>query len=612
MPSAALPAAASQVQPRAPAPAGSTRHYVPLLLAWIFGAAYIWIFLLRQWVPHDEGAFADMAARILRGEIPHRDYLDLYTGGLAYLHAFAWKIFGRDLAAFRYVLYAFALAWLPALYYIATRFVRPLIAAALVAVAVTWSIPNYPAAVPSWYNLFFATWGTAALLRYTENSQRRWLFVAGLCGGLSFLAQVSGLFFVFATVWFLVYRCQNASSENRSRIGISLRVVTIMIVGSAVARVVFGSFTARTVAYYIAPSMILTGLLLARELRCFRTRTGGSANQFLREMSVFAAGVLVPVAAFLLLYIHGGLADFVRGVFILPAKRMQFAQADPPPVWAIAVAAAVWAACAVVLSARRRVFVALSAAALFGLLLCAYWQDWALQSVWQSMSAAIPLIAIAAAAIVGKSERVFLLAAVTALCSLVQFPYSVPLYFCYVVPLVVLTIAALFATRLRASVAGTVVVLVFFAYAGVALLNPASIYTLADHYEHVTVNSHLTADGGQKIRMLPDQAALYNAIVSVIQQHTRGEFIYASPSAPEMYFLSGRRSPAPWTFDFFDDRSADPAFVSSMLEEHAVNAVVVNTQPDFDPAPTPEMMAMYSRLYPHAQRFGHFEVRWRE
>src|SRR5690242_7360839 len=109
MPSAAPPATASQVQPRAPAPAGSTRHYVPLLLAWIFGAAYIWIFLLRQWVPHDEGAFADMAARILRGEVPHRDYLDLYTGGLAYLHAFAWKIFGRDLAAFRYVLYAFAL-----------------------------------------------------------------------------------------------------------------------------------------------------------------------------------------------------------------------------------------------------------------------------------------------------------------------------------------------------------------------------------------------------------------------------------------------------------------------------------------------------------------------
>ena len=30
--------------------------------------------------------------------------------------------------------------------------------------AVFWSVPNYPAAMPSWYNLYLATGGTLALM----------------------------------------------------------------------------------------------------------------------------------------------------------------------------------------------------------------------------------------------------------------------------------------------------------------------------------------------------------------------------------------------------------------------------------------------------------------
>ena len=42
----------------------------------------------------------------------------------------------------------------------AARFVPPISAALVTAVAVAWSVPNYFASMPSYYNLFLATFGT--------------------------------------------------------------------------------------------------------------------------------------------------------------------------------------------------------------------------------------------------------------------------------------------------------------------------------------------------------------------------------------------------------------------------------------------------------------------
>ena len=573
---------------------------------------WIRIFLLRQWVPHDEGAFSDVAGRILRGEVPHRDFLDLYTGGLGYLNAFAWKLFGHNLAAFRYMLYLFVLGWLPALYYIATRFVPPLIAATLVVIGTAWSLPNYPAAVPSWYNLFFATWGTAALLRYTERPSRWWVFLAGVCGGLSVLIKVSGLFFVFAAALFLVYRNQQENGGGGDRMARLLRCSVAVAVLVVCVRILAGWLTPRTVVFFVAPVTIVVATLLGRELHALRSRSGGMADSFTSDMFVLAAGVAVSVASFLTIYLHGGLGAWVRGVFVLPALRLQFAQADPPPLWGIAVSAGVLLLCGMVATSRKLGVRAIGAAALFTALLVAYRQEAAFQSIWLSLSAAIPIATLVGAFIVLRgNERLFLLTAVTALCSLVQFPFSAPVYFCYIVPFVVLLVAATIATRPQVSSAGAIVVLAFFAFAGLALIDPGDIYTLGDHFEKPVLSGHLQATGAENLRILPQQAALYNAMIPVVVDHARGDFVFASPSAPEVYFLSGKRNPAHWTFDFFDEHATDPAFVHSMLEAHRINLVVINTTPDFDPAPTDEMMALYTRLYPHSQKFGRFEVRWR-
>src|SRR4030095_10014222 len=120
------------------------------------------------WIPHDDGMLAQIAERVLAGELPHRDFDDPYTGLLGYLHGLGLLTFGPSLRSLRLVLFAFTVAWLPAIYLVTRRFVPPLGAVLVTALALTWSVPNYFAGLPSYYNVFFATFGMLALVRHVE------------------------------------------------------------------------------------------------------------------------------------------------------------------------------------------------------------------------------------------------------------------------------------------------------------------------------------------------------------------------------------------------------------------------------------------------------------
>jgi hypothetical protein len=191
---------------------------VVLLTVLVVSALYVAWHLNRGWMPYDEGALAQSAERVLQGELPHRDFDEIYTGGLAFLNAGAFRLLGITLLPMRLALFTVFLAWIPAVFAIASRFVRPAAAGAIAFLAVGWSLPNYTAAMPSWYNLFLATFGVLALFRYLEDGRMRWLLLAGLAGGLSFLVKVVGLYYVAGVVLFLVFQAHAAS---RARAGAS-------------------------------------------------------------------------------------------------------------------------------------------------------------------------------------------------------------------------------------------------------------------------------------------------------------------------------------------------------------------------------------------------------
>ena len=115
----------------------------------LIAGTYVGRHLDSGWVPADDGILAQSALRVFHGELPHRDFTESYTGGLSLIHALAFRAFGVNLMSLRICVFLFVLLWIPAVYYIALRFTTALGAGMVTLLAVSWSFPNYPAAMPS-------------------------------------------------------------------------------------------------------------------------------------------------------------------------------------------------------------------------------------------------------------------------------------------------------------------------------------------------------------------------------------------------------------------------------------------------------------------------------
>ena len=66
-----------------------------LLGAWVLVLGAVALRIDQGWVPHDDGAFAQSAERVLDGQLPHRDFTELYTGGMTLLNAMVLAVLGH-------------------------------------------------------------------------------------------------------------------------------------------------------------------------------------------------------------------------------------------------------------------------------------------------------------------------------------------------------------------------------------------------------------------------------------------------------------------------------------------------------------------------------------
>ena len=62
---------------------------------------YVGVHIGRGWVPADDGTLSQSALRVLHGQLPHRDFGEIYTGGLSFIHALAFRAFGVNLMSLR-------------------------------------------------------------------------------------------------------------------------------------------------------------------------------------------------------------------------------------------------------------------------------------------------------------------------------------------------------------------------------------------------------------------------------------------------------------------------------------------------------------------------------
>jgi hypothetical protein len=590
---------------------------VVLVAAGIYSGVHIG----RGWVPADDGTLSQSALRVIEGQLPHRDFGEIYTGGLSFIHALAFHVFGVNLMSLRICVFLFFLTWLPAVYCVALRFTSAVGAGAITLLAVAWSYPNYPAAMPSWYNLFFATFGAAALLRYLEVRTRRWLFVAGVCGGLSILIKVIGAYYIAGVLLFLAFLEQSESAEGGSwrnswpYRGFSGGALLLFL--ATLAHMLRTRLGTPELFQFVLPSAVIVGLILAGESSA-RADTARRFQKIFAWVTPFLCGVLTPVIVFLIPYMRSGMVGrLFSGVTSSAISRAAGLGVIRPvgvegilyvlPLVGVVAAAMYWdkfqgkaVGGALILAA---VVLAVRATQRFAIV----------KGIWLSVAALTPIVVLLGAALVWARRRldgrtkierqqVVLLISLAATCSLVQFPFAAPIYLSYAVPLTLLALVAIVhvGRRQRGTYALAAAVGLYLAF-GVVSLVPRCIYELTYVVGHMDPMQSPRA-GGLKI----DGAGFFDDLAAFLREHSPNGLMFAGNDCPELYFLSGLKNVAQ------DDGGEPPEEILKAVQSDDLNLVVINDGSYFPGAAmSPQVRAEVARRFPHRKRFGIFQVFWK-
>lgn len=594
---------------------------------------YMSFFIWRGWIPHDEGLLAQTAERVLDGELPHRDFDDCYTGGLAVLYAAAFQAFGVKLTSIRILFFLAAAATVPLMFSLARRAVSPRAAALCTLLCLTWSVPNYFAGMPSWYTMFLSVTGIWALARFFDSGRVTWIVLAGACGGLALLVKVTGLYFIAAALIALVYHEQRRARETYGPDALRSSVMlvrTVLVAGgllACVALLLRRMWQPMDVIYFVIPTVAIGEVIVWHEWRVARGPTWPRFQQWSLFWGLFGFGVALPVACFLVPYVvRGGVIDLYLGVFVRPAERFELAAFEMPKLITL-VTAILWLvplACARALGSTRTVSAAVFGASFTMLagvaLLWACRYPLGYDVVWCSARSALPLIVTAACILIvldgraaethpRRMELLFTLASSALLLSLQQFPFALAIYFLYGAPLLILTavyiLAGLCPERQRV---GWCLAWFYLAFS-VLWMNPAFNLGLTKGYVRDARQIELTRAG----LIVPDgHAQLYESLVKLIQQHSSpGNDILAFPDCPEVCFLAERRNPTRRLFDFLTPVNFRADDITHILENESVSVVVIHLEPEFSGHVEPELVRLVQRHYPARQRVGQFVVHWK-
>jgi hypothetical protein len=623
-------------------------HGLVPLLTILICALYAEFFVLKGWLSFDEGMLGQTADRVWRGELPHRDFHEPYTGALSYLHAVAFAALGERLSSLRWLLYGFFLATIPALYLLARRVAGPLLAGLITLVATALSLPNYFAALPSWYQLFLSVFGTLALLRYLDTRHHRWLFVAGLCGGLATIIKITGLYYLAAVLLFVLYHEQRSWPSQVEPVASGSRWFALLkalgLLGFVCLHGIFlrSAHLGMSLVHFVLPDAVLAAVIIANEWRQGPTPLAQRLRRLLQVSAPVLGSFALVIGAFLLPFVlEQALTDLYQGVFVLSRFRAEFTERPLP---SLLVAANAILVSAVLLGmgwlgrpiAEGRwlplIVAALAVSLIFAYTLPVY------QTLFEILRHSSPVLVIGAGLWLARSkelqapaketlatsedanarphrdQEIFLLLAMAAQMGLLQYPTPLPMYFLYGSPLVVLAWLYVVQSQPTAPRGIYLAVLVGVLLYAVIWLNTTQ--TGETGIRHVPQEARFElamARGG----LLVDEgsAQVYGDLVQTI--HTAaapGSPILALPDCPEVYFLSETRNPTPVVFDFFADRqSPRRERILELLRQNPIRVVVINEYPNFSAPVDAELRADIAARFPNRKQIGagRFTVFWR-
>jgi hypothetical protein len=578
------------------------------------------------WWHHDDGSFGQSAVRVLHGELPHRDFADLYTGLLTFINAGVFAVFGEDLFNLRLPVVALFLAYVGCFFALAQRFVSPPMAFAATLFAITWTLPVYPAPMPSWYQLFLATIGMYAIVRFFESDGRHWLALAGLCGGVSLAIKVTGVWYVAAVVLALLLRPLleqegREAKPHRAGKGWVLVIVAALSTLTLLMAVFSGYPVPAQVASLFVPA---AGLCVVAAAVGWKRRGDAPHYSGLDAVGLFLAAAAVPLALLAIPYIAtGSLRELVDGVLIAPRSRYEFSSYEGPASSTLLRALPVLALLLLRwrLPTRWRLPMDVAAAALIVVLVATASQPLSYSILWGSVRALAPWLLVLGAIVLLRwstrpdthhlSPQVALTLLVAGFMTLVQFPFAAPVYFCYAVSLVLL--AGLATARLAGLSLGP---LAAVALAGLVIFGARQLdrQTLLSLGNDFAVEPRVQLDNRRaSISVHPSVKAEYDQLRALVGRHVGpNETLFAGPDAPEIYYLTGKPNRTRALIDFLDaSGSTRGERLMSFLVREKIPLVVINHHPQQSPQLTKATIERMRSTYGSSTRVGQFEVRWR-
>jgi hypothetical protein len=405
-----------------------------------------------------------------------------------------------------------------------------------------------------------------------------------------------------------------------------LRTVVVLTILIAVSALVGMHAMFNMALLLVTPIAAVTIFVLVDEYRFGGPAAPGTGGSWplIRRVTLLAAGCALPLSLLIAPYLlQGHLSEFVYGTIILPQARSGHAAYEvPSPVVAVGLFPYLILMYRLSRPTKSSLWPLAIALVWFPLGAVVVGHHWLLgyRLIWNAIRfgllCILPLVFLVLLQppdycdAEERTRRVsLLLLAVMASClSLFQFPFAAPVYFCYVAPLILLTLLA--AVRVQAFFPSAFSAPLFLAVGVFALVsaNRGYVETIGMRHEVVRLDHPLNIPRAS-LRVRAEDAAVYPRIVSLLGLHARGTFIHAFPDCPEIYFLANRRNPTPMNFDFFGALSNSD--MKQLWENKNVTAIVLNHRPAFSPAPSPQQVALARQVFPISERVARFEVRWR-
>jgi hypothetical protein len=200
-----------------------------------------------------------------------------------------------------------------------------------------------------------------------------------------------------------------------------------------------------------------------------------------------------------------------------------------------------------------------------------------------------------------------LVSCVAAWCSLVQFPFGVPIYLSYVAPLVIgAAVAVSLETRSPPPRIGWPLLLAGGAFA--VVVRP-QLFPRRPELSPDAARIDLPRGG---IYVWPNEQRQYTQLVRIVRAHGGGSrWLLALPDAPEIYFLSGFENPTRAMYDVFEDSTGRDERLLRVIDDRRIQSVVINRDPQLSPPVTAALDDSLARRFPVSETVGPFQVRWK-